>query len=130
MKITLTLGIGTFLILAASHAIAAGCSDNSPEPEPATSPSAGVMAYIDPQTGELTEPPPGSLPSASVTAGDSAQAPARLPQTVSPDGTITVELGNRFMTELHAEVIDGKIVTCHRPTSQASDTTEADNEQP
>lgn len=119
---TLTLLLASVVWSANSHGQEAGCREPAQAPSETEDSSAGLRAYIDPVTGELTDPPPDSLPPGNVTAGDSANAPNVFPESVSPDGTVSIDLGDRFITPLHAEVIDGKIVTCHRPAPETEQT--------
>ena len=92
-----------------------GCT----EQVPSLPPGGGLKVYVDPDTGELLDEPP---------PGQQAQAPAvrlREPpivEQVRPDGTVVADIGNRFVTELRVEVIDGKVVTCHRPVAEPSPT--------
>jgi hypothetical protein len=45
-----------------------------------------------------------------------AEAPREpLVQEVRPNGTVVADISGRFDTALVAEVIDGKLVTCHQP---------------
>lgn len=82
----------------------------------------GLRAYVDPETGELLDgPPPGQRVESGDTPATAGQAQRAgepnekgLKVTVAPNGMRVIELGDRFLTELHAEMIDGKLVTCHR----------------
>lgn len=80
----------------------------------------GLKAYIDPDTGELlSEPPPGE----AAGAAEGAQAEPTIPEpTVQtlPDGTLMLDLSDQPANELRAEIIDGKLVTCHRPSGNAA----------
>ena len=92
----------------------------------------GLKAYVDPLTGELISEPPAS---SSPDEGLSAPRPADYPpveEQVRPDGTVVADVGDRFITQLRAEVIDGQLVTCHRspaatlpPQDQSSEPAEA-----
>ena len=77
-------------------------------------PTEGLKVYVDPKTGELlSAPPPGeSLEASAVTS----QAPEQgeILQQVQPDGSVVADIGDRFITELRVEIVDGKVVTCHR----------------
>jgi len=92
-----------------------GCSDDTTSPLA----GAGLKVYVDPKTGELLDqPPPGQELPALV--GPSRAAPVT--QQVRPDGTVVADVGDRFVTELRAEVVDGKVVTCHRPVDESPST--------
>lgn len=97
------------LLCSAVSAADSGCSQPSSGP-------AGQTVYVDPQTGELlSEPLPGQ-------ALDSVTRQPSYPDVVEqprPDGSVVADVGDRFITELHAEVVDGKLVTCHRPVTAA-----------
>lgn len=81
----------------------------------------GLRAYVDPDTGELLE---GPSPGQDVSSKDSMSEAPRTQSstasddefeiTVAADGTQVIKVGDRFMTELHAELVDGEVVTCHR----------------
>ena len=71
----------------------------------------GLRAYVDPQTGRLSAPPPGSFTS----EGSAAAAPEE-PFVVEPGrteaGGVMVDLGNRLTYTLQATLgPDGKVTT-------------------
>jgi hypothetical protein len=92
-------------------------------------PGEGLRAYVDPKTGELLSgPPPGEQMEESVGIG---QAPRldEIRQEVRPDGSVVADIGDRFITELRVEIVDGKAVTCHRSaTKSQSPDTDAGNQ--
>ncbi len=115
--------VPTLLVAAAPDGLAAeGCKGQGTGSTKSTAAppdaSAGLKVYLDPDTGELlAEPPPG------VASGSSPETPAAEPDVrfaQQPDGTVVADVGDRFMTELYIEIVDGKAVTCHRPVT-ASD---------
>ncbi|MDZ4729819.1 MAG: hypothetical protein SH820_07745 [Xanthomonadales bacterium] len=74
-----------------------------------------LTAYIDPETGELTDqPPPGSAPAPDTTT----QSRPDLVEVSRPDGSTMIRLDDRYMTPLKAKVTDGKLVTCHEENGQ------------
>lgn len=101
-----------FVLAAPVWAAESGCTGVTPS---AGVPSGeGQIAYVDPETGELlSEPPPGAQP---VPLIDTSQTPdsGDIRQEVQPDGSVVAYLGDRFMTTLQVEIVDGKVVTCHR----------------
>ena len=44
------------------------------------------------------------------------------------DGTVVADIGDRFMTEVRVEVIDGKVVTCHVPVDPAAAAQDAEEQ--
>jgi hypothetical protein len=74
----------------------------------------GLMAYIDPETGELTSSPsPGQqLPDAP------AQEPPEPVQEVQPDGSVLMRMDERHMHTLQADISSGKLITCHGADGQ------------
>lgn len=94
-----------------------GCSGepSTSRENPGPAVGEGLKVYVDPDTGELlSEPPPGAetlapdLPAATHNLAD-------VPVETRADGTIVADVGDRYVTELHVEMIDGQLVTCHRP---------------
>lgn len=118
------------LTLATSQIFASGCTQpDEATPSPATQPSAGMRAYVDPETGELTDsPPPGEQLDPDQVVDTGPDRP-EIEQVVQPDGSVTADIGDRFMTELRVEVVDGEVVTCHRPKEQADTTGGVNDDQ-
>jgi hypothetical protein len=103
-----------FALAAPVWASESGCTGVTPS---AGVPSGeGQIAYVDPETGELLSEPP---------AGEQLEPPVQPPvsgeirQEVLPDGSVVAYLGDRFMTTLRVEIVDGKVVTCHRSAVEA-----------
>lgn len=71
--------------------------------------SARQVVSVDPDTGELiaSKRPPNAPP---VKQRDTGPVQTR----ELPDGTVIAEVGDRFRAHLVAEIVDGKLVTCHR----------------
>jgi hypothetical protein len=82
--------------------------------------AAGLKAYVDPATGELIDRPPAGEPPAAP-AEPPATAP-EIPVQVRPDGTVVADISDRFMNDVRVEIIDGKVVTCHRAAPAAGAT--------
>jgi len=102
-----------------------GCSgENSSHGE---TPGAGQKVYVDPDTGELLSGPPASEQPEASSQVTQAPPPTEIQQEVRPDGTVVADIGDRFITELRVEIVDGKAVTCHRP---AAETQPSDPETP
>jgi hypothetical protein len=77
-----------------------------------------VKAYVDPDTGELiSTPPPGQAQPPEPPA--STEEPEYRTETL-PDGTVRLDLSERPPEELHAEVVNGRTVVCHRPAAEPS----------
>ena len=76
------------------------------------SPAGSRIAYLDPETGELTSKSADPLES-----GSSLQAEVNLPPvkiTTYSDGTVQAELNGRFRTPLMATIgCDGELATGH-----------------
>ena len=96
------------------------CAEEPKTAEEAPVNSAGLQAHVDPDTGELVNAPPAGQRFKPDTEQTQGIAPPQddLPVVTNADGSETVELGDRFMTQLRAQVIDGKLVTCHAPASR------------
>ena len=95
-----------------------GCSNQHPESELPRRTS-GQMAHVDPATGELVSEsvdPLATTPSIAAPAVTD-DTPA---QVVRPDGTVVMDISGRFDQALVAEVVDGKLVTCHQSLPQDS----------
>jgi len=80
---------------------------------------AGRKAYIDPQTGELTSSPPltSKKPKAAITP-NLQKARQDVPMVTHPDGEVSADIRGLFMSTLEAEIVDGKLVTCHKKSGQ------------
>ena len=78
-------------------------------------PVSAQKAYIDPETGELTDQPPSS--SDNITSNNRVEENAELPPmevTTHADGTVQIDLNGRFRTPLQARIgCDGQIITMH-----------------
>lgn len=73
----------------------------------------GLIAYIDPDTGQLAaRRPPGVRPP-GITRPQAPEAP--MTEHVLPDGSVRLDVGRHFVTQLRAEIVDGRLVTCHAP---------------
>jgi len=120
VSVALLTVLGTALPVAAGPP--PGCTPETTETPADRAP--GLRAYVDPQTGELTEKPPSDRSGASTqqqTPRTAAQAAAPEPfvEVIRPDGSVAIDIGDRFLMELHAEVVNGKVVLCHRPADPA-----------
>ncbi|MGH9365715.1 MAG: hypothetical protein ACRD1B_10705 [Thermoanaerobaculia bacterium] len=109
--------VGVFSVVCIG-AQAAGTDDKA-SPSPAVnaqSPSAGMKAYIDPDTGEfLEQPPKGAEPLVTPSAVLPEPVPVEAP---GPAGGVKVDVGGRFQTPLEATIgPDGKSVVRHRGES-------------
>lgn len=89
-----------------------GCTSEDSPAEKAQ--GEGLKAYVDPDTGELLSSPPKGEPLEAPAAAAQATAPAEIQQQVLPDGSVVADIGDRFVTELRVEIVNGKAVTCHR----------------
>ncbi|MFQ5479386.1 MAG: post-PEP-CTERM-1 domain-containing protein [Candidatus Binatia bacterium] len=109
------------LLLVPVVIVNSGCSDSGGSgttavegAKPAASPSAGMKAHIDPETGEfLDSPPVGSVGRASpaITAGRPPEPAVEVPSPV-PGGGVMIDLNGRFQAEFVATVgPDGKLST-------------------
>ncbi len=65
----------------------------APEPAQAAPGEAGMKAYVDPETGALTNIPPQS---AVVPLAEQPVRPDRLPEVTLPDGSVMVDLQGMF----------------------------------
>jgi hypothetical protein len=83
--------------------------------------ASGFRAYVDPETGELTEPPsdaPAEEPAAAFSTSD--EGLVAVPSPV-PGGGVMVDLQGRFRSPLTATVgADGKVRMQHVPCMQTS----------
>ena len=105
-----------FATAAPGWASGSGCTDKTPSVGKAS--GEGLKVYVDPETGELlSEPPSGEELQAPVESGQ-PRDPSEMRQDVRPDGTVVVHTGDFFMTELRVEIVDGKVVTCHRQAAE------------
>lgn len=85
-----------------------GCSDTA-ETDASVSNQSSQVVSVDPDTGALTR-----------TARPADHKPVQrdtgpVETKVLPDGTVTANVGDRFRSHLVAEMVDGKLVTCHKP---------------
>jgi hypothetical protein len=111
-RVIISLTVLLFALTAPVWASESGCK-SAPPPDKKAS-GEGLRIYVDPETGELlSEPPPGEQLEAPA---EISQAPERgeIRQEVRPDGSVVADIGDRFITELRVEIVDGKVVTCHR----------------
>ena len=115
-----TLFLLTSVLLASVDA-AGSCKsqdhDNAAEQDIALSQPApaGRKAYIDPETGKLTStPPPTSIRPPAAVISDLQKARQDVPMVTHPDGEVSADISGLFMTTLEAEIVDGKLVTCHK----------------
>ena len=85
--------------------------------------TAGWRAYIDPETGELTDPPAGSAESQSEAAAFStSHAGLRERPSPVPGGGMILDLQGRFRSPLVAtRGADGKLTIRHPATTRHSD---------
>ncbi len=112
--------LAAVLVIAPTLARGGTCPSVSPEEnntEQISPPVAdqGLRAFVDPETGELTSAPPDDQ---ALDGPDSANARKNLSEvkiTTRPNGEMVADVGDRFQRELRAEIIDGKLVTCHAP---------------
>jgi hypothetical protein len=101
-----------FTILEPVWASESGCTQVSPRNSKA--PTEGLRVYVDPKTGELlSAPPPGEQLEPSA-ASSNTQDQGEILQVTRPDGSVVADTGDRFITELRVEIVDGKAVTCHQ----------------
>lgn len=116
------------LLAVGPAAAGSGCTETAPStpqaavPSNVTSPpapSAGLRVHVDPQTGKLLDrPPEGETP--EPLPEQPAAAEDDIPVVVRPDGTVVADIGDRYRTALHAEIVDGELVTCHRPVGETA----------
>lgn len=113
-------GLCVVAVLGLSLALSLEAADSAcQQPSDAASDAPGLKAHVDPLTGELiSEAPLSSGPDAGLRAPQPTDYPPVVEQ-VRPDGTVVADVGDRFMTQLRAEVIDGQLVTCHRSPAAA-----------
>ena len=74
---------------------------------------AGRMAYIDPETGELTSRRPADMPAPEAASAELQQARRDAEVITHPDGMRSIDVSGLYMSTLEAEIVDGEIVTCH-----------------
>ena len=114
-------------ILAPGPAFASGCSDGSEaETTGAVETAPGLRVFVDPKTGEITDVPPPGETLESPAPKNGVDGYPEIQQHVRPDGSVVADIGDRFITQLRVEVVDGKVVTCHR---QVSDPRKADSKE-
>ncbi len=105
-----------FALAAPGWASDSGCTGETP-PEGKAS-GGGLRVHVDPETGELlSEPPPGAQLEEPAEISQ-AREPGEIRQEVRPDGSVVADIGDRFITELRVEIVDGKTVTCHRSAAK------------
>jgi hypothetical protein len=79
----------------------------------AVQPAAGMRVFVDPQTGKVVAPPPGTP--AESQAPDLSTSSEGLTETRLPGGGAKVDLQGRFQTPLVATVgADGKVSIDHK----------------
>jgi hypothetical protein len=124
MYLRLMFSLGLWMALApwAVFASGSGCGaaaeDDAAPSQAGDDTPAGQTIYVDPVTGELTDPPEPVAPDPDQVRGPQPPEPD-LNVVRLPDGTVRADVGDRFVTELRIEVVDGKPVTCHRPLTPA-----------
>ena len=113
-----------FALAAPGWASESGCTGVTPSAEKAS--GEGRKVYVDPETGELlSEPPPGEQLEPPVQPPVSGE----IHQEVQADGSVVADIGDRFVTTLRIEIVDGKAVTCHRsPVEPQPSSTETDSQ--
>jgi hypothetical protein len=82
------------------------CSDAPRQSAPVAAPAAGqggMKAYVDPQTGELTDHAPETLPREKPPAMDAERAPAQLEEHDAPGGGKMIDLQGRFKAQSDAD---------------------------
>jgi len=93
---------------------------NQATPQSSNPTQAGSRVFIDPATGKFVSEPPAGFTPQNDLPGIARDIPGQpdLVETVAPDGTVTIELGDRFNKPLVASVgCKGKITTTHTPSS-------------
>ncbi len=115
-------GLGTVAAETPSTPPASAAVPESTPPPAAAAPAppmTGLRAFIDPETGELIEPPlaaKGQLTLSPETQAALSQSSAGLSQVVLPDGTAFVRLEGRFQSMVFATVdAAGQVTISHRP---------------
>lgn len=100
LRFLLCAGIGAAVPLFASAADVGSSNGARPAPQ------AGMRAYIDPQTGEFAEPPPGVSSSAGTTSEAFSRSSERLVEVpgTTPAGGVKVDLRGRFLSTFAATV--------------------------
>ncbi len=95
-----------------------GCSATASQPR-AGNYRAGQVVSVDPDSGELTRarmPEGAKLPERDVTPVNTWEL---------ADGTVVADVGDRFRSHLVAEMVDGKLVTCHQMVETPPDTVDS-----
>lgn len=105
-----------FTLMETGWAAETGCSGENPSN--GETPGAGQKVYVDPDTGELLSGPPNGEQFEASSEATQAPAPIEIQQEVRPDGSVVADIGDRFITELRVEIVDGKAVTCHRSAAK------------
>ena len=115
-RVIISLTVLLFALTAPVWASESGCTSAPPSDKKAS--GEGLRVYVDPETGELlSEPPPGEQLEDPAEISQ-APEPAEIRQEVRPDGSVVADIGDRFITELRVEIVDGKAVTCHRSAAK------------
>lgn len=112
-------------ILAADSGCGKPASAQGSGADPETDHPAGQTIYVDPDTGELVDPPVPAAPDEAQQAQVPRPPEPDLPVVRLPDGTVRADVGDRFVTELRVEVRNGQVVTCHRPVAPKPEAPEA-----
>ena len=111
-RVIIPLIVLYFVLAAPVLASESGCTPVPPPDEKTSHES--LKVYVDPETGELlSAPPPGEQLEAAAKLSQSRD-PGEIQQEARPDGSVVADIGERFITELRVEIVDGKAVTCHR----------------
>ena len=74
---------------------------------------AGRMAYIDPETGELTSQRPAGMPPPEADSAEPQRDVRDIEIITHPNGMTSADVSGMFMPTLEAEIVDGELVTCH-----------------
>lgn len=116
---------------------ASGCTAESagiPASSEEETAGTGQTVFVDPATGKLIDrPEPEPVPGKPGTADrvqDASSTEPEVPMVELPDGTVRADIGDRFVTELRVEIVDGQVVTCHRPVSPGAERIEPTGKEP
>ncbi|HKJ15884.1 MAG TPA: hypothetical protein VJ984_00860 [Xanthomonadales bacterium] len=77
------------------------------------------VVSVDPDSGELVR---SQMPQNAPPIQQRDTGPVKIEEL--PDGTVTADVGDRFRAHLVAEMVDGKLVTCHRDPAHNHITTD------
>jgi len=108
-----------FTLAAPVWASGSGCTQENPSDS--SVPAEGLRAYVDPNTGKLLSAPPPGEPLEAPAGPSQVPEPGEIVQVTRPDGSVVADIGDRFITELRVEIVDGKLVTCHRSIEDQPD---------